>query len=97
MKEGIHQDGEIGEVGKFISDYKIYRKDRNDGYGGVFIAVTQDLISARVGVLETDTELLWVRINIEGSKTLYIGGNYRVNEYDEASMDQFTISMSRIP
>ena len=63
----------------------------------MFIAVTQDLISARAGELETDTELLWVRINIEGSKTLYIGGYYRANEYDEASIDQFNISMSRTP
>jgi hypothetical protein len=34
LEEGKHHDGEIGEVGRFSSEYKIYRKDREDGYGG---------------------------------------------------------------
>ena len=31
LKEGIHQDGEIGEVGDFSSNYKIYRRDSQVG------------------------------------------------------------------
>ena len=64
LVEGKHQDGEIGEANKFSNDYNIYRGDRKDGYGGVLIAVKNDIISARVDELETDAEIVWVKINI---------------------------------
>jgi hypothetical protein len=96
LETGKHHDGEIGEVGQFINKYKIYRRDRKDGYGGVLIAVTHDLISSRVDELESDAEMLWVRINIVGSKTLYVSAFYRPQEQDQVSHESFKSSLSRI-
>ena len=96
LTEGDHKDGEIGEVNKFSSDYNIYRKDRKDGYGGVFVAVTKDLISERAVELETEAEMVWVRINMAGSKSLYVSSCYRPQEGDELGHEQFKASVDRL-
>jgi hypothetical protein len=96
LEDGVHLDGEIGEVNKFSSQYKIYRRDRKDGYGGVFVAVSRNIISARADELETDAEIVWVRINIKGSKTLYVSGFYRPQESDDKGHKEFKTSVARI-
>ena len=95
LKEGVHHDGELGETNRFSAEYKIYRKDRKDGYGGVLVAVSQNLISARVEELETKGETVWVRVNIAGSKSLYIAGCYRPHENDEEGHEELVSSMSK--
>ena len=96
LAEGKHQDGEIGEVNRFSVDYKIYRKDRQDGYGGVFVAVRNDIISERADDLETNAEMVWVKIKIKGMKTLYVAGYYRPHENDEESHEEFKLSLEKI-
>ena len=58
--------------------YTIYRKDRpNMSYEGVMIAVSNDLISTEATELDTECEVLWIRINLFRAKSLYIGAFYR--------------------
>ena len=64
----------------------MYRKDRADGYDGVLVAIAKDLISARVDELETDAEMVWVKISIVGAKTLYVAAYYRPQENDEVGL-----------
>ena len=81
-------DGEIGEPGRFSSDYNIHRRDRGDsGWGGVFIAVKSDIKSTRITELEPDNcELAWVKISINGGKDLHIGAYYRPHVSDSESL-----------
>ena len=49
-------DSTIGDSELFPSTFKLFRKDRNRGGGGVLIAVTEDLVCTRDPELETDCE-----------------------------------------
>ena len=40
--------------------------------------------------------MVWVRINIIGSKTLYVSAFYRSQEHDEVGHEMFKSSLSRI-
>ena len=66
----------------------VYRKDRpNKSYGGVLIAVTNDLISSVVTDLDTDCKILWVQIDLIGTKSLHIGSFYRPPNSDMTALD----------
>ena len=51
-------------------NYQIYRNDWADGYGGVMLAITKDIISSEVPELKTDCEIVWAEIDIVGSSKL---------------------------
>ena len=96
LKEGKHQDGEIGIAGGFSNTYKIYRKDRKDGYGGVLIGVKNTLCSTRVPEMENDGENVWVKIGVKGAKMLYVGAVYRPHEGDEVGHEQIKASLNKL-
>ena len=85
-------DGEIGEPGRFSNEYNIHRRDRPGAKpgGGVLIAVKKQLTCIRQVDLEPETntknaEIIWIKIPVERSKTLYIGGFYRPKADDRES------------
>ena len=80
-----------------LDGYQVERRDRQTRDGGVFIAVRNDLVSTREMEYETDCELLWVKVDIVGSKTLHIGAFYRPNISDDTSLPELQKSISRIP
>jgi hypothetical protein len=90
------KDGEIGQPDNFSEKYEIYRKDRSDGYGGVLVAVTKDILSCRENDLETECEMVWVKVDLKGSKTLHICGYYRPHLEDEQSHESFKESVNRL-
>ena len=53
-------------------NYMIYRRDRNNGYGGVLLAVSSCLQSFPVPELDSAAEMVWVKICIQGCKDLYV-------------------------
>ena len=63
----------------FPSDFTAYRKDRKTDTrgGGVLIAVNNRLMSSLENDLDTKCEIVWVKIEIAGVKTLHVGGFYR--------------------
>ena len=61
----------------FPENYTVYRKDRPDGHGGVFIMIENKYISSEPFDLKTEGELLWVQLNITGNKQLYLCCMYR--------------------
>ena len=90
-------DGEIGEEGRFSEEYSVHRRDRSvSPGGGVLVAIRRDLNGVRRVDLETDCELLWVKIDIIGSKSLYVGGFYRPHVNDKVSAESLKNSLSRI-
>ena len=89
----------ISNAEYFNSQYTVHRRDRNaatDG-GGVIVAVNSDFISTREESLETDSsEAVWIKINIRGCKSLYVGGCYRPRENDEVAIEDLDAALSKI-
>ena len=82
----------------FPENYSVFRKDRPESKkgGGVFIAVTTDLIASVETDLDTDCEIIWAKINIAGCKQLNVCAYYRPDVNDETSLDNFEMSLSRL-
>lgn len=60
----------------FQVNYGVHRKDRNDGYGRVLIAVRSDIICDRLEVGDT-SESVYVSIRLDKNLELIIGSLYR--------------------
>ena len=77
----------------------MHRCDRSTGNagGGVIVAVNSDVISTREESLESATsEMIWVKINVRGCKTLFVGGCYRVKINDEAAPEDLDSALMKI-
>ncbi|CAG2215457.1 unnamed protein product [Mytilus edulis] len=80
---------EVGEEG---------RKDRkNQQGGGVLIAIKSDFISDEVEDLTPDakSEMVWAKIEIKGSRSLYVSSFYNPKTSDEQSIKWFDTSVKR--
>jgi exonuclease III len=65
------------------SGYEIVnRKDNKFGAGGVLIALRSDLIVTPLKELDTSCEVVWIKLEINKSKPLYIGSFYRTPSKD---------------
>ena len=76
--------------------YCIYRSDRKKGsdhHGGVLICVTKQLISDPVPELETDYEILWVKMNLVGVNSLLVRAFYRAHLQDDKAIEQLNLSL----
>ena len=60
----------------FPPNYNVYRKDREDGYGGVFIACGRNIFSENLPI-NTDCELVVCRIQLSNLRSLIICSIYR--------------------
>ena len=60
----------------FISDYTVYRHDREDGYGGVFLACHSSLISHEISCNNTQ-EIIACKIELTNSQSLIACCVYR--------------------
>ena len=47
-------------------NYKIYRKDRYDGYGCVLLAISDHIASFPIPELLNDAEMVWAKVCIIG-------------------------------
>ena len=57
----------------FSSKYKIHHRDRLTGSGGgVLVAIRNGINNVREVDLETDCEVVWVRVTARGTKALYV-------------------------
>ncbi|MCG8079022.1 MAG: endonuclease/exonuclease/phosphatase family protein, partial [Candidatus Thiodiazotropha taylori] len=80
----------------FPSNYKVFRRDRASGSGGgVLVAVRNEYLSEEVPELQTDCEIIWVRINLVDVKNLYICSYYNPKTSDEYSLSQLEESVNR--
>ena len=74
------------------------QKDRvSDAHGGVFVAFKYDLLCTETPVLSTKCEIVWCKLNIIGSRTLYLGSFYRPpDKIDNDYLEEFNTSLGRI-
>ncbi|KAK3084155.1 hypothetical protein FSP39_009144 [Pinctada imbricata] len=79
----------------FPSSYNVYRKDRKGGYGGVLIAVKSDIISEPLD-METDSESIYVSVDLHKGNRLIIGALYRPPSSSIEYMDDMCTSLEKI-
>lgn len=79
----------------FPDDYNVFRKDRPDGYGGVFQATKKDLIITQRSDLDTDCENIWTQCQLANkkAKSILFGSSCRPNVYDIKSLYEFDKSL----
>ncbi|XP_072022797.1 uncharacterized protein [Amphiura filiformis] len=84
-------DGEI-----FPAEYNVSRKDRDIHGGGVFVAVSNRLISTTEYSLNSKCEVMWCKICIAGNKPLYVGSYYRPTNDKQEPLQELNTSLSKI-
>ncbi|XP_072039179.1 uncharacterized protein [Amphiura filiformis] len=84
-------DGEI-----FPAEYNMSRKDRDIHGGGVFVAVSNRLISTTEYSLNSKCEVMWCKICIAGNKPLYVGSYYRPTNDKQEPLQELNTSLSKI-
>ena len=77
-------------------NFIIYRRNREDGYGGVIIAISKHIPFVHLQNLQTSCEILWVKLDIPSCKDLYLGAFYRSHSSDLLSLDQLSNSLNQL-
>ena len=54
-------------------NYKAHRRDRKAGGGGVMIAVRDDISFTLLSQYDTNCELTWIELQLQGAKKLIVG------------------------
>ena len=70
-----------------------FRQDRDGRGGGVLIAVKTDFIVQPIEELQTNCEILWVKLQLKNCKTLFVGAFYRPPETDIDYLTQLDLSL----
>ena len=65
-------DSNVNSSELFIPGFTVFRKDRDKFGGGVCIAVSDDLLATHCIDLDSDSESVWVKLDIVGHKSLYL-------------------------
>ncbi len=80
------------------SNFSVYRKDRPGKTvgGGVLIAVRNSLVSECVDELDSDCEIVWVKLKLIDSKDLYVGAFYRPPSNKETDLCELEKSIKRL-
>ena len=83
----IHLDSSINSSELFPPNYSVIRKDRDfdNSKGGVLIALKSDLIGTHRTDLNSNCEIIWVTIKIQGTKDITIGAFYRSPQFGNTS------------
>ena len=78
--------------------YTSFRRDRcsETKGGGVFILVRNTFVATEQKELQTDCEILWVKLELEGYKSLYIASYYRNQEGDSHSFEELRKSLEHV-
>ena len=69
-------NGNISSAEVLPTNFQVFRNDRSDSYGGVLIAVREDLICSPV-LSSQKTELISVKLQLNRAKSIIISSFYR--------------------
>ena len=79
----------------FPPQFRIYRKDRSRAGGGVLIAVREDLQSTTVPELDTNCEMVWIKLFTRNQRHIHICAFYRPHVSDAAALQELETSLHR--
>ena len=82
-------DKEVQDAEFMPNSYRVHRKDRNRNGGGVMVAVKKDIQSIVVSDLDSDCEILWVKIITKDKGEQLICAYYRPHVSDAESLYKF--------
>ncbi|XP_072021618.1 uncharacterized protein [Amphiura filiformis] len=95
-----HLDPSINNNELFPQGYSVIRKDRDFGpsKGGVLLAFKDDLVVTHRTDLNTNCEVVWATIQIQGAKQITIGSFYRSQQFGATTeyIDQLRESLNNI-
>ena len=82
-----HLDSSNNSSELFPPNYSVIRKDRDfdNSKRGVLIALKSDLIRTHRTDLNSNCEIIWVTIKIQGTKDITIGAFYRSPQFGKTS------------
>ena len=82
----------------FPGGYTAIRRDRSDGYGGVLIAVKDDIAFEELPSSQ-DCEAVFIKVALQGRKSLVVGSLYRApssnTEYMEKLCDLLSSTIQK--
>ena len=79
----------------FPSNYEVIRHDREDGYGGVLLAIRKVYIFEKLDI-DVKTESVFAKVTLNKNRTLIIGSLYRPPSSDLQYMEDLCITMELI-
>jgi hypothetical protein len=87
----------IGNPELFPANYVVYRRDRpgQDG-GGVFILVSNHLISSELTEFASDHEAIWVQIKEEQGPNIIVGAYYRPPRENLDKLKDFGLVVEKV-
>ena len=80
----------------FPSGYIVYRKDRVDGYGGVFIACRSTLNSNKLTFADSSSELVACKIQLADRSSLIACSIYRPPSSSDSYLEDLSNQLSQI-
>lgn len=93
----LKQDHLTSEIFPPDLGYTVFRRDRETGKGGgVFLLVTNKLIASAQPKFNTNCEILWIKLELIGSKPIYIASFYKPHESDINSLLELEKSLDLI-
>ena len=77
--------------------YSIFREDRTSSVGGgVFILLKDNIIASEIPQFKTNCEVLWVKIELIGTKPLFTAAYYHPKEGDADSSEELKKSLELV-
>jgi len=80
----------------FPDSYNVFRKDRTLGGGGVFLCIKKQLQVLEEPSLDTDTELIWIKLTPHNQSPIHICAFYRPPTSDLYPMEQLRLSLTNL-
>ena len=77
----------------FLNLWDTHLFGRRDHGGGVFILAKDSFVATEQRELSIDCEIIWVKLELEGCKALYIASYYRPHEDDSHSFEELKKSI----
>ena len=89
-------DGTMPSYSLFPDNFTVYRKDRDQHGGGVFVATKDKLISVDISNLDSDCKIIWASLQFAGSKPLHIASYYGPHSNKNKAIDELSNSVTKI-
>ena len=80
----------------FPSNYTVYRRDRVDGYGGVFVACHDSLVSYGLDLTNTSCELVACQVRLSDTSSLIVYSIYRPPSTNDCYLENLCEQLERI-